>query len=126
MYYVKTVTIPAQTYPDTPVVAVWKVSFGVITRFEIGFPPGCVGLVHVRVLYHADQLYPSELGTTFAWDNWNYVIEDFYPLYVPPYNLEIEGFNLDDSYSHIVEFRANIVHPSRLMAAGKPVVMRWV
>lgn len=118
MYYVKSVEVPAQTYPDNPVRSLWKVSFGYISRFEIGYPPGCCGLAHARVLYHSDQIYPTALGSTFAWDDWNYVIRDWYPLFVPPFNLVVEVFNLDDSYKHLIEFRCEILHPSTVMMAG--------
>ena len=108
MYYVEEVRIPPQTSRDDAIRTVMELSVGTIQRVRVCFPPGCCSLVHVQILRHEHQLYPTTPGSSFAWDG--YVIEfvDSYPLDEAPYELKLVTWNDDDSYYHTIQVQIEV------------------
>ena len=51
MFYVLPLTIPADTPETDPIEEELALTYGVIQRVEIEFPPGCAGLAHIKILY---------------------------------------------------------------------------
>lgn len=46
-----------------------------VTKIVINFPPGCASLVGIRVEHGGSQVYPSNKGTFFVFDDYTLEIE---------------------------------------------------
>jgi len=62
MFYAWDIIIPADTEESDPVEQALKITKGVITKLSVKFPPGCKGLVKVRILRYESQLVPLSRG----------------------------------------------------------------
>jgi len=100
MYYLAFLTIPPQTSQGDPYVHRMEVAPGVISHVDIGFPQGCVGLVHLQIYRHEHQLYPTTPGESFGWDNYVFSFDDAESLDEEPHRLTVRAWNDDDSYPH--------------------------
>jgi hypothetical protein len=105
MFYEFTLTIPANTPATAPVYDVVQLSPGTVSRVEIQFPRGCVGLVHVKVLRALHQVWPTNPDGNISSENANLSWSDDYDLSEPPYELTLVGYNLDDTFPHTITFR---------------------
>lgn len=73
-----------------------------IYRIWIEFPLGCVGLVGVQLWRKVEQIFPLPAG---VWLRSNGVTLNFYFSHLidaEPYEVEIRGYNLDDTYQHTI------------------------
>lgn len=69
-------------------------------RLWIGFPEGCKGLVGLQLWRGPEQIFPLPAGVWFRSDG---VVVSFRFSHVidkEPYNIEIRGYNEDDTYQH--------------------------
>jgi len=108
MYYVQQITIPAQTAEGELDPVIMELSAGTIQRVRVCFPPGCCGLVHLRIYRYEHQLYPTSPDASFAWDG--YVVEfvDSFPLTEVPYEVKLIAWNDDDSYQHSIQVHIEV------------------
>lgn len=102
MFFRHTLDIPANTAKTDPLELVADLTHGIITRVMVGFPRGAAGLAHVRILRGGHQVWPTNPEEDFAWDNFVFNFEENYELYDQPYQLTIQGYNLDECYPHEV------------------------
>lgn len=102
MFFRYTLTVPANTPESDPVDLYCDLTYGVITKVMVGFPRGCAGLAHVRILHQAHQVWPTNPDDTFAWDDFVFEFEENFELYQPAYELIIRAHNLDECYPHEV------------------------
>jgi hypothetical protein len=102
----ETVTIAANTTQANATRTRFKLSKGILHRFEIEFPAGCAGLAHCQVYYEEGQLYPLNDSADFASDDHAIVIDDEFVMKRAPFELVLVCWNLDDTYSHTLKFRA--------------------
>ena len=61
-----------------------------------------------------ERLYISSTDSDdldYAFDNFVVPIEAFYPIYDKPYEISVKGWNLDDTFGHIITFLFTVVHP---------------
>ena len=95
---------PIEIAPNTAIAsperAQIKLSIGILPKVSIDFPWGCGGLVGVRVLHYEHQLYPTNPGEWFAGNDIFIEFMDEYLILEGPGEFIIEGYNLDDFYSH--------------------------
>jgi hypothetical protein len=117
MYYQVSIDTPANTSEAVPLITPLAVTRGVIRRVVIGFPPGAVGLLRVRIFDKSWQILPINLNDSLGWDNYTYDIALNYPLEVEPYVLTVCTWNLDDSYQHSI-FVGVVVDESGLDTAN--------
>jgi len=101
---------PANTPYMNRVITPLRVYPGITRRVWIGFPLGCYGLCHVRVYQGSWQVWPWEVLTDFAWNDYVFTFEDYYAITDEPCELRIEHWNLDDSYAH-TPFFAVLIEP---------------
>lgn len=116
MFYVLPLTIPANTLETDPVEEELGLTYGVIQRVEIEFPPGCAGLAHVKVQYHEFDLYPSNPGTWFSGDGFTIAFDDNFPVTEVPHAVKVVGYNEDDTFEHTVTVRINVGLPQLTIA----------
>lgn len=108
MRFVYGFTIPADTAKvsaeelDIPLVK------GVLTRVEIGFPPGPAALVHVVVRDGSFQIAPVNPESSFAWDDYNDEFNMSYDLTEVGHRLTLVGWSPDTVYQHTVTFRFDV------------------
>jgi hypothetical protein len=106
MVYVFSITTPKNTpEPSKGKTTIAKMERGIIKRFEIKFPPGPAGLLHVRIRRGSHQVWPTNPLGSFASDFETIAFDDEFDLTVPPYQLEIDTWNVDDTYDHTVYVR---------------------
>jgi hypothetical protein len=108
-YYEHSLEIPANTPAAAPVKLTWPLSRGVITRMTVFFPPGCAGLARIRIFRGHTQTWPLDLGEWIKGDGQEVLVESYYELTAYPYELNVEGINLDDTYPHTPVLRCIIV-----------------
>lgn len=116
MYYVLPLTIPKNTPKSDPVEEELALTYGVIQRVEVEFPPGCAGLAHVRIQYHEFDLYPTNPGTYFSGDGFTIAFDDNFPITEVPHMIKIVGYNEDDTFDHTVTVRINVKLPELTLA----------
>jgi hypothetical protein len=108
MIAVKTVTTPASTVAGTPLVSTWGLVLGLIYKVEIFFPPGSRGLLGVALHSASHRVYPFGDDEYFIGDNCTISFDDELYFDLASKQLEIHTYNLDDYYSHTLQFRLGI------------------
>lgn len=111
MFYDFSVPIPANTPESAPVLVTAALTAGVIHRLEIEFPAGCAGLVHVAIRQAIHQLWPGNDAGSFSSDDHVIAFDEHYVLEQPPLELELVGWNLDDTYAHTIPVRIGVLPP---------------
>ena len=102
MFYSYDVTIPANTAESSPASQRCFLTVGKVTRLIVSFPPGCAGLVHVRILAGTHQVWPSNPDGSFRADGYAFEVTEDYSLEVARPELVVQAWNDDDTYSHTV------------------------
>jgi len=92
-----------------------------VYQFELYFPPGSSGLLHVAVFDGGYQVWPSEPGETFFGDNILVSFPDRYYVDSPQKVLIISSYNTDDTYDHVFQLRLGIVSSETFIASFLPV-----
>ena len=99
--YTVTLTVPPGSRARKSV----EIEANFISSIEVRFPPGPSGLLGIRVLYGAEQIFPKP-ANEFVWGDDETVYDD--TIWETPSlrcTLTIEGVNLDDTYPHTAYVR---------------------
>ncbi len=108
MFYRFSLTVPANTTEADASELEMKLTAGTVYRVGVGFPPGCAGLVHVAIDRFKHQVWPSNLGEWFAWDDYNVDFEEDYELREVPHSLILRVWNEDELYAHTISCRIGV------------------
>lgn len=109
MFYDFVVTVPHLRPESAPVEEVCQVTAGVIQRVSIQFPRGTYALVHIKVLYHEHQAWPTNPGGSFNGDGYPLEFDESYPLDSAPYELKVVGWSLADTWDYDINVRFSIL-----------------
>lgn len=109
MIYEARLTIPPSTSKAAAVRESFDVHPGTAQQVGIEFPTGCAGLVHLRVLYQEQQVWPSNLDQDFSGDGALLVFPEDLSLDASPYTISLEGWSDDDTFNHTVTLRLAVV-----------------
>jgi len=109
MFYIFPVTVPRNTPQTSPLVTEMALGPGEINQIEIGFPWGCAGLVHVQIWRSEHQVWPTNPGESFAWNDYNEVFPESEAVAGPTEHWSIRCWNNDDSYAHTIQVRLCIL-----------------
>lgn len=90
--------------------------YGIITHVEMEFPPGCNGLVGVRVREREHQLYPTNDGEFVVSNAYVVAFNDAYKFFSKPYLAFFEGYNSDEVYPHTITLRVVLIRPEDTLA----------
>jgi len=93
---------------------------GLIYQFELYFPPGSCGLLHVAVFDGGYQAWPSEQEETFFGDNTLISFPDRYYIASPRKAFTISHWNEDDTYAHSFQIRIGQVSAEVFIASFLP------
>jgi len=115
MIYAFSIATPANTAEAAKQRTVLTITKGIVHQFEVFFPPGCVGLVHLQIFNALQQILPSGQGSSFIGDGTTLAYREFIELVEPPYQLTAYTWNLDDTYAHTITLRLGIL-PERILA----------
>ena len=105
MIYVFPITIPANTAETAKLKTTLALTRGQISRVNIEFPAGHVGLTHLHLNRGLYQVWPSNPAANFKSSNETIIWEEMYELDTPPYQLEAYAWNEDDTYEHTITVR---------------------
>ena len=119
MIYTASITTPAQTAQSDPLDTRLRVSSGLIWLFEVNFPPGCCGLVHVQIFDGLYQVIPATPRETLYSDAETQRFDDLYFKQFAPYELLIRTWNLDETFDHKTQVRIG-------MACSKAEMSRYM
>ena len=122
MIYGRRITFTHGGASTSPERTVWKLTEGMIYQVEIAFPPGCAGLVSVRLSDHAGQLYPYDRGEWFSGDGETITFPETHAVEGEPFELLVDGYNEDETYDHTVSFRIGFVTRDIFIARFLPSV----
>ena len=116
MLFEASITIPANTPAATPTTVLLPIAYGVINKIMVRPRPGHAALAHCVIRHHEHQIAPSQESMDFAGDTFPIDWEEYYEVYQPPYELKIQGWNLDDTYPHTFDIFVAVL-PRRGVAA---------
>ncbi len=122
MIYTKTVTEPSGGSLISPSQYRMAITEGLIYKFELYFPPGSSGLLHVAVEDGGHRIYPSEPGEWFFGDNTLISFEDRYFVTADPLTLFIYSYNEDTAYDHKYQIRIGQVSDPILIQSILPAI----
>ena len=92
--------IPANTGVDEPVRYSILVDKGIIDSIYVFFPWGCAALCYVRVLRRNTPLAPHTREKFYHGNDIFIQCQVNYEIKNEPYEVIVEGYNEDDTYSH--------------------------
>jgi hypothetical protein len=120
MFYEFTLTIPPNTPATAPTERTVDLTPGIISRVEVQFPAFCVGLVHVKVRRVLHQVWPANPDGDISAEAANITWVADYDLSEPPFQLTLQGYNLDDTFDHTITFRFEITAAAAPAPAPTP------
>ena len=109
-------SVPAGTSETEPTRLALPLERGIIVKVRVGIPDGAADEVHVTIWQGLHQLWPQRPGSSYAWNDQVYNIEESYVLEEVPYELTLVAWNDDKVNAHQVMVGFNILplEPSRL------------
>lgn len=109
MFYTWDIKLPNSKTEATKTRQFLWMEKGTVTRFELTFPTGCVGLVFVHIDHALHQVYPKNPLDRLRGNGTTIIATDEYEIKEPPFALEFHGWNTDDTYDHTVTVRIQLV-----------------
>jgi len=109
MVYTFEITTPKNTLETAKQKTVCQLEKGIIKHFEVFFPPGPAGLLHIQIARGNYQIWPKNTDDSFAADDVTISFNDEFSLKEPPYQLEVYTWNDDDIYEHMTRIRFLII-----------------
>ena len=113
MIYEKRITIPKNTPAYAPALTTIPIHPGVLQQVQVYFPPGCCALAHVVIKYWERQLFPTNPDSDFTGDDTLIEFSEDLEIVDPPYEFVVLGWNEDDTYSHTIIVRMQIIPHDR-------------
>jgi hypothetical protein len=118
MLYSEHITFPYGQTENTATRRYFKVNRDVIHTIWIAFPPGCAGLVKIKIYHEGHPFVPSQKTEYIIGDNYTFQIPVFYEILGAPEQITVEGWNEDDTFNHTISFYFLILNKKYLMPAG--------
>lgn len=119
MLFVKPLTISANTASTSPFSEVLVCSPGKVIGVEMLFPPGCVGLVGVRVKEFERVIWPTNPDEWIIADGETVEWQEDHDMIGAPWALTLEGYNDDDTFDHTIYFRFAMLEVGKISLANK-------
>ena len=118
MLHSKHVTIAANTTEANAVKTQFLVNQGVIYRVWVSFPPGCVGLVKLRIYHEGHPFLPVDKDAYIRGDDYIFVYPVMYEIKGVPELITIEAWSDDDTYSHTIDVQFLIISKMWIQPVG--------
>ena len=116
MLFQQSITIPKNTTSSSPATVKLKIAHGIITKIMVRPRPGHAALAHLIILHHNHQIAPSSPNMDLHGDAPPIDWEEYYESYQPPYELELRGWNEDDTYPHTFDVYVAILPRKAILA----------
>ncbi len=118
MLYSKHVLFPAGKTELTKTIEHFHINKGWIYRAWLIFPPGCAGLVKVRVLHQGHPIIPVNKSDYVKADNYTFELPMYYEAPTEPFRVTFEGWNEDDTYDHTITLMLLVLPKSYILPVG--------
>ncbi len=118
MLYSKHVTFPFGQTEATKTIEHFHISKGWIYRAWLIFPPGCAGLVKVRVLHQSHPIIPINKSDYIKADNYTFELPMYYPVPKEPFRITFEGWNEDDIHPHEITLMLLVLPKNVILPVG--------
>jgi len=118
MLYAKHVTFPSGKTELTKTRKHFHISKGWIYRAWLIFPPGCAGLVKVRVLHQGHPIIPINKSDYVKADDYVFELPMYFEVPTEPYRVTFEGWNEDDTYNHTITLMLLVLPKSYILPVG--------
>ncbi len=130
MFYSFDLSVPPNTPSSAPVLLLARLTLGTIHRVEVMFPPGPLGLLHVRIFRGLTQLWPSNAPGDLAADDVTIAWAEDYEITDEPTTLRIYAWNDDDFFSHTATIRFALIpqaqaHRQNVALQALDFLARW-
>lgn len=102
MDFIRHITIPKNTYAESPKIDYIALPPGVIRQVGYFFPLGCKGLAHLTIWHGTVQQWPRSQAYSYTGDNTQRNFPSDYILLEALNLLTIKTWNLDDTWQHTV------------------------
>jgi hypothetical protein len=122
MIYASSITTDAGTAEGAREDVILGVISGLIWLFEVDFPPGCCGLLHVQVFDGLYQVLPASVGESLHGDAVTMRFDDLYFKESAPFELKIRSWNEDDTWPHTVQVRVGLAATRAEMSRYMPAL----
>jgi hypothetical protein len=109
MFYDFSITVPANTPEYDPIEQILPLTAGVVQKLSIQFPRGTFALVHVKLLYHEFQVWPTNPDGSFNADGYPLEWEESYELDTEPYEMKAVLWSDADTYDYDINIRLSIL-----------------
>lgn len=122
MIYTGSITTDANTVEGAKEDVILKIVSGLIWMFEVDFPPGCCGLLHVQVFDGLYQVLPASTGESLHGDNVTAHFDDLYFKQIAPGELKIRTWNEDETWPHSIQVRVGLAATRAEMSRYMPAL----
>jgi len=118
MLYAKHVTFPFGQTEATKTIEHFHISKGWIYRAWLIFPPGCAGLVKVRLLHQGHPIIPINKSDYVKADNYTFELPMYFPVPTEPFRVTFEGWNEDDTFNHTITLMLLVLPKNVILPVG--------
>ncbi len=103
------VTIPAGTAAAAPLVCDFKLSQGIVHKFELEFAAGCDYKVLAAVKQGSTPVWPTNPGGAFCTDDYTISFEEYHEVAAGANEFQLVAWSPDAAYDHILRLRIGII-----------------
>jgi hypothetical protein len=103
MLYSKQITFSAGATEATATKSYFKVNKGMISMIWVTFPPGCAGLVKLRIYSEGHPFVPVNKDNYIRGNDYTFAFPVMFEITDEPMILTVEGWNEDETYSHTID-----------------------
>ncbi len=96
----------------------FKVNKGVISMLWLTFPPGCAGLVKVRMLHQEHPFLPVEKDAYIRGDSYVFAYPVMFEIKTQPETITVEAWNEDEVYNHTIDVQLLIIDKEWVQPVG--------
>ena len=118
MLHSKHITLTADKDQSEATLTQFKVNQGVIARVWVHFPPGCAGLVKLRIYHEGHPFLPVESDAHIQGDSYTYEYPIMFEIKQPPELITIEAWNEDEVYDHSIDVQFLIIPKEWILPVG--------
>ena len=118
MLYAKHVTFPLGKTEATKTIRHFHINKGWIYRAWVIFPPGCAGLVKIRVLHQGHPIIPINKSDYVKADDYVFELPMYFEVKSEPFRITFEGWNEDETYPHTITLMLLVLPKEVILPIG--------
>jgi hypothetical protein len=105
MFFEYPLTVIAGTTKADPATLECLLAAGAVTRVDVQFPAGCVGIVHASIWRRDHQVWPVNLDNDIAGEDAIISWPESYDLDEEPFAFTVKAWAPTTTYPHTITFR---------------------